>query len=452
MRSISIRGRLATATAAIGVLFAAAAPARAEVAVSGDPALYWNQVLSQGLPGGPVVSSRGFAMVSSAIHDAVNATTTGKGNYALMPGVVTPGGDTRAATAVAAHSLLMQLNPAGATTYNAALANSLALVPDGVSKTNGMATGAAISTAMTAFRTGDGAGAPSSYTPSGGLGDWAPTPIGNLPAAIPSWANVDPWLMSSPDAFRPGPPPLIGSVAYATAYNEVMTIGSAVSGLRTADQSAAANFWVAAAGAAPWLQAGLGAVEGDGLSTLENARIFALISTSVADAVIGIWDAKYEYDYWRPVTGIRNGDLDGNAGTVGDLGWSPFITTPNHPSYISGHSGIAGAAATVLGGLLGDSHNFCLTASGMTRCWDSYSAAAQDAADSRLWGGIHWRFDNEAGLALGSQVGANALASLAFDAVPEPATWAMMILGFGLAGVAVRRRRALEMAGSPAPG
>ena len=444
MRSISVRGRLATA--AIGVVFAAATPARAEVTVSGDPALYWNQVLSKGLPGGPVVSSRGFAMVSSAIHDAVNATTMGKGNYALMPGVATPGGDTRAATAVAAHSLLVQLNPGGVGAYTDALNASLALVPDGVSKTNGMATGVAISTAMMTLRTGDGLGAPSSYTPSGGIGDWAPTPAANLPAAIPSWANVDPWLMGSPDAFRSSAPPPIGSVAYATAYNEVMTIGSAVSGLRTADQSAAANFWVAAAGAAPWLQAGLGAVEGDGLSTLENARIFALISTSVADAVIGVWDGKYAYDYWRPVTGIRSGDLDGNAGTIGDLGWSPFITTPNHPSYISGHSGIAGAAATVLGGLVGDSQNFCLTAAAMTRCWDSFSGAAQEAADSRLWGGIHWRFDNEAGLALGQQVGAYALASRTFHAVPEPATWAMMILGFGLAGAAVRRRRALDMA------
>lgn len=441
MRSTSIGSLLATAATA--ALLAAATPANAEVPVSGDPALYWNQVLAKGLPGGPVVSSRGYAMVSAAIHDAANATTTGKGNHVLMPGVVTSGGDTRAATAVAAHSLLMQLNPAGAATYNAALNDSLALVLDPVAKANGMATGAAISTAMTTFRTGDGAGAPSTYTPGGGLGDWAPTPLGNLPAAIPSWAGVDPWLMASPDAFRPVAPPDIGSIAYAVAYNEVMAMGSAASGLRTLEQSASANFWVAAAGAAPWLQAGLGAVEGDGLSTLENARIFALITTSVADAVIGIWDAKYAYDYWRPVTGIRNGDLDGNAGTVGDLTWTPYITTPNHPSYISGHSAIAAAASTVLGGLLGDSQTFCMTASAMTRCWDSYSDAAQDAADSRLWGGIHWRFDNEAGLALGAQVGAYALAARTFQAVPEPSTWAMMIVGFGAAGAVIRRRREL---------
>src|SRR5687768_16043806 len=199
MRSTFFGGVLATA--AMGALMAAASPAHAEVAVSGDPALYWNQVLSKGLPGDPVVSSRGFAMVSSAIHDAVNETT-GKQSYALMPGVTTQGGDTRAATAVTAHSLLVKLNQdAGAVSkYNLALADSLALVPDGPAKTKGIATGAAISTAMMAFLAGHGAGAPSTYMPSGGLGDWAPTPAGNLPAAIPSWANVDPWLIGSPDA------------------------------------------------------------------------------------------------------------------------------------------------------------------------------------------------------------------------------------------------------------
>lgn len=440
MRSISMKGMFATAAVA-AVL--AAGPAQANVPVSGDPALYWNQVLAQGLPGGPVLSSRGYAMVTAAIHDAVNATTAGKGNYAFMPGVATSGGDTRAATAVAARNLLVQLNPAGAATYNQALTDSLALVPDGAAKTNGMATGAAIASAMVSLRASDGSGAPANYAPSGGVGDWAPTPPGNLPAAVPQWADVDPWLMSSPDAYRPGAPPNVGSAAYAAAYNEVMAIGSAGSAIRSADQSASASFWVAAAGASPWLQAGLGAVEGDGLSTLENARLFALIATSVADAVIGVWDAKYEYDFWRPVTGIRNGDFDGDAATIGDAAWSPFITTPNHPSYISGHSGVAGAAAGILSGLLGDSQNFCLTFGGMTRCWDSYSGAAQDAANSRLWGGIHWRFDNEAGLALGGQVAANALASRTFDAVPEPASWAMMILGFGAAGAAMRRRRAL---------
>lgn len=440
MRSTSMRAL--GATVAVGALLGVAGPATAETSVSGDPALYWNQVLSKGLPGGAVVSSRGFAMVTAAIHDAVNATTTGRGNYAFNPGVTTQGGDTRAATAVAARDLLVQLNPAGAATYNAALTESLALVPDGAAKTKGIATGSAIASAMMTSRANDGSTAVVPYTPGSGIGEWRPTPSGNLPVAAPQWAQVDPWLMGSPDTFRPDAPPNIGSFAYAAAYIEVMEIGSATSATRTADQSAAASFWVAAAGASPWLQAGLDAVEDDGLSTLENARLFALIATSVADSVIGIWDAKFEYDYWRPITGIHNGDLDGNALTLGDAGWNPFIVTPNHQSYVSGHSGIAGAASTVLAGVLGDEENVCMTAGGATRCWSSFSSAAQEAANSRLWGGIHWRFDNDAGLALGQQVGAYALASRSFDAVPEPSTWAMMILGFGAAGAMIRRRRA----------
>jgi len=157
--------------------------------------------------------------------------------------------------------------------------------------------------------------------------------------------------------------------------------------------------------------------------------------------VIGVWDAKYEYDFWRPVTAIRAGDSDGNDLTAGDVGWTPFITTPNHPSYISGHSGVAGAGATILEDYFGDAHDFCLLSSGLTRCFDSFSGAAQDAANSRLWGGIHWRFDNEAGTALGREVAEYALSSSAFDAVPEPAAWGLMILGFGCAGGALRRSR-----------
>lgn len=416
-----------------------AAPALADVAPSGDPALYWNQVLATGLAGSPTVTSRSYAMVSAAIHDAINATS-GQPDYAFVPGVVTPGGDTRAATAVAARNLLVTLNPAKTADYDAALSASLALVPDGAAKTNGMATGAKIATAALAARAADGTTAPSTYTPTPGIGNWVPTPPGNLPAAVPQWADSQTWIMTSPDQFRPAPPPNIGSVAYTAAYNEVMDIGSKDSLTRSADQSASANFWAQAGGTAPWLQAGLGVAQTAGLSSIENARLFALLSTSVADAVIGIWDAKYEYDFWRPITAIRNGDLDGNPDTVGDAGWTPYITTPNHPSYISGHSGVAGAASTILADFLGDTHDFCLMAAGLSRCWDSYSDAALDAANSRLWGGIHYRFDNEAGLALGKEIAHYALDSRAFDAAPEPASWAMMILGFGLTGALLRRR------------
>jgi hypothetical protein len=435
MRNNVLAAVFAVLTACLG-----ATAAQAQVPASGDPALYWNQVLSSGLAGSPTVTSRSYAMVSAAIYDAVNATT-GETHNAFVTGVATPGGDTRAATAVAAYNMLVALNPSKIAVYDASLSASLALVPDGAAKTNGIATGTAIATASLAARVGDGSTAVSTYAPTPGIGNWQPTPPAGLPAAVPQYADVTPFLLSSPDQFRPAPPPNVGSVAYATAYNEVMTIGSATSATRTADQSASATFWVQAAGAAPWLQAGLQIAQGAGLSSIENARLFALISTSIADSVIGIWDAKYEYDFWRPVTAITQGDFDGNNLTVGDALWTPFITTPNHPSYISGHSGVASAGATILEDYFGDAHDFCLMASGLTRCWDSFSGAALDAANSRLWGGIHWSFDNEAGTALGREVAEYALNSSAFDAVPEPAAWGLMILGFGCAGVVLRRAR-----------
>lgn len=434
--------RIHVLAAAFAVLTACAVAttAQGQVSASGDPALYWNQVLAGGLTGSPTVTSRSYAMVSAAIYDAVNATT-GETHAAFVTGVATSGGDTRAATAVAARNMLVALNPAKTAEYDASLSASLALVPDGLAKTNGMATGAAIATASLAARAADGSTALSTYAPTPGIGNWQPTPPAGLPAAVPQWADVSPFLLTSPDQFRPAPPPNVGSAAYAAAYNEVMMIGSATSATRTADQSAAATFWAQASGTAPWLQAGLGVAQGAGLSSIENARLFALISTSIADSVIGIWDAKYEYDFWRPVTAIAQGDFDGNALTTGDALWTPFITTPNHPSYISGHSGVASAGATILEDYFGDAHNFCLLASGLTRCWDSFSGAALDAANSRLWGGIHWSFDNEAGTALGRQVAEYALQSGAFDAVPEPASWGLMILGFGCAGAVLRRSR-----------
>ena len=428
--------------AGLGLLLAgtnAVPAAAAPVLVTGDPVLYWNEVLMTGLSGSPTVQSRSYAMVSVAMFDAVNATL-GSPNRAYLSGIANAGGDTRAAASVAAHDVLVHLNPARAAEFGAALANSLALVPDGAAKSNGIATGAAYAAAMIAGRSADGSTAVVPYTPSGLPGHWAPTPGVTTPA-VPQYANVAPWLMGSPSQFRAGPPPAITSAEYAVAYNEVMAIGSATSTIRTADQTAAAQFWAASAGNAPWVRAGIDQAQTNGLSTIQNAELFALLATGIADATIATWNTKYFYDYWRPITGIRAGDSDGNAGTVGDANWQSLIAAPGHPSYLSAHAAVAGAAASILQSRLGSGDRFCLTAAANTLCWDSFALAAQNAADSRLWGGIHWRFDNEAGLALGRTAAANALADGRLAAVPEPATWTMLILGFGLLGGALRRPR-----------
>ena len=437
MSRVVLNRLLTSACAAAAIMIGSSASAT--VAVTDDPVLYWNQVLSTGLAGSPTVMSRGFALVGIAMHDAVNATL-GKPDIDYLKGVVTPGGDTRAAASVAAHALLVQLNPAKTAQFDAALAASLALVPDGADKTNGIATGAKIAQATLASRAMDGSTAVVSYTPSGLPGRWAPTPPGLVPAALPQWGGVDPWLMQSGDQFRPGPPPGLTSEAYTAAFKEVLTLGAANSATRTVDQTASAIFWAGAAGTGPWIQAGIDGAQAKGLSTIENARLFGLLSVALADAGIATWDAKYTYDYWRPVTAIRLADLDGNAATIADPNWTSLIVAPPHPSFLSAHASAVGAASTILGAFLGDGNSFCLTAGANNRCWTGYEAAALDAANSRLWGGIHWSFDNAAGLDLGRSVGQYALASGAFRAVPEPLSWTLMITGFGLAGVMLRRR------------
>ena len=424
----------------LAIAIATLAPHAADAAtVDGDPVLYWNQLLIASLPASPLVASRQAAILNTAMHDAVNAAQGGP-NYGYLGAANAHGGDTRAAASAAAYAVLKAFYPANAATYDAALANSLALVPNGAAKTTGIASGAAYGAQILALRAGDGWNAVIPYTPSGDIGRWSPTPDGLLPAAGRQWGEITPFLLTSGDQFRSGPPPALDSATYAAAFDEVKAIGAIDSVLRTADQSAAANYWVGASGPGPWLQIAIAASEANGTSTIDNATVFARLSAAIMDSTIGIFDAKYEYDYWRPVTAIRSGDLDGNAMTMADATWSPYITTPNHPSYISGHSGIAGAASVILADAFGDDHAFCLTWSSQDRCWDSYTLSADDAAMSRLWGGIHWSFDNEAGLALGRSIGNFTLQAQAFGAVPEPQTWGLLLGGFFVMGAAWRRR------------
>ena len=411
----------------------------AAVPASGDPVLFWNEVLLTGTPYNPG-QQRPAAMLNIAIHDAVNASL-GAPDFGYLGVLATPGGDTRAAASVAAHDILVKLYPARAAQFDAALVASLALVADGGAKTAGIATGGIVAAATIANRLNDHSFDVVTYTPSGLPGGWAPTPPGFGPPAMPQQATVTPYLMTSPSQFRVAPPPLLTSAQYTAAFNEVKEIGAIGSLARTADQTLSAKFWATTQGPGPWITAAIGIAGTKGLSTLENARLFALLSTSVADAITSVWDSKFYYDYWRPVTGIRAADTDGNVDTVSDPNWTPLIVTPSHQSYSSAHATISGAAATILELTLGNTDPFCVTSLAATRCWANFGDAATDSVNSRLWAGVHWRFDNEAGFAAGQAIGRFAFASTAFAAVPEPAAWALLITGFALTGTAMRRRR-----------
>jgi hypothetical protein len=287
----------------------------------------------------------------------------------------------------------------------------------------GVAAGHEAARQILAWRSTDGSDDQVPYVPGTGPGAWQPTPRPNpnpppaelpgLPAAAPQWATVTPFCIPSDSAFRPPPPPDLNSDEYTDAFNEVQSLGARDSTTRTAEQTEIARFWAGGPGTFTsggyWNQIAQDVATRHGNSLAENARLFALLNVAQADAYFTVWDAKYTYNFWRPVTAIR-ADTDGNPDTSPDPGWTPLLVTPNHPSYVSGHSGHSAAAAAVLAAFFGtDAVCFSLTSDslpgGVTRSFDSFSAAVREVSDARVYAGIHWRFDVAAGEALGAEVG-----------------------------------------------
>lgn len=426
--------------AGLAALAFVASPAAAQVAPGGDPVLYWNQVAMANIDGDPGLGGRAYAMVNIALHDAVNATM-GSPDRSYTGSVANSGGDTRAAAAVAAHDVLVNLYPTKAAAFDAALTASLATIGSGLAKTTGMATGQAFATATIASRASDGFTAPfPTYTPTGQPGNYVPTTPGPPFPVDGQFATATPFVMTSSSQFRAGPPPALDSVAYAVALNEVESIGALNSAVRTADQTMSAYFWEHDP-ERPYLNAAITQSLASGKSTIENARIFATLATAVADAPIAAFDTKFLYNLWRPVTAIQQADTDGNPLTTADPTWQSLLVAPPFPSYFSAHSIVGATAASILDLAYGSAIGFCATNNVGSRCWASFDAAALDDSKSREYGGIHFSFDDQTGLATGYQLGAYAFDRNLFGAVPEPTTWAMIILGFAAMGGALRRRQ-----------
>jgi hypothetical protein len=283
-----------------------------------------------------------------------------------------------------------------------------------------------------------------SYTGGTNPGDWQPTPPGFATNPLfQQFATVTPWTMTSGDQFRQGPPAALTSAEYTAAYNEVKELGRIDSVTRTVEQTQIARLWAAGGGTVTppgqWNKIAQQLSDSQGNTLEEDARMFALLNLSTADAAVVSWDMKVEYDLWRPVTGIRAGDTDGNPDTIGDAGWAPLLNTPNFQAYTSGHSTFSGAASKALEMFFGtDLLGFSLTADdvAITRSFSSLSAAAQEAGMSRIFGGIHWQFDNTAGLTSGAGLG--EYISRNFLQVPAPSAAGLGLLA-GLIGL--RRRR-----------
>jgi membrane-associated phospholipid phosphatase len=235
-------------------------------------------------------------------------------------------------------------------------------------------------------------------------GNYRPTPP-KFPAPVfTNWGSVTSFVLRSGRQFRPAPPPPVTSAAYAKALNEVKSLGQDVSTTRTADQTAAAKFWASAPIWNTWNQVAQNLAVTRHASLEQTATVFANLDLALADATIGLYDAKYHYLVWRPVTAIQLGDTTGNPGIVGDPNWNPVAVTAADPSYPGAHSTISQAAATVLAAFYGHHQHLAITLSGTTRTFGSFQAAANEAGLSRIFAGQHTRLDHRAGQILGARV------------------------------------------------
>jgi hypothetical protein len=397
-----------------------------------DMVIQWNEAAREAVrvAGTPATAvSRIMAITQAAVYDSVNALARTHESL-LVDALAHPRASREAAVAAAAHRTLIFFYPAQASTLDAKLTASLATIPDGKAEDDGTALGRSVADQVLALRQGDGSGVtPPPYLGSTEPGQWRPTPPANAPGLHPHWADVTPFAMTSPDQFRPAAPPALGSAEYTAAFDEVKDLGSLTSATRTADQTAVARYWANGAGTATPighlnLMAQVVAVQ-EGTTLEENARLFAALNVAMADAVISCWDGKYEFNFWRPITGIREAAGDGNPATTADPAWTPLLGTPAFPSYTSGHSMVSAAAAAVLADAFGtDEISFTLPSQNLAlpaRSFTSFSQAAAESAVSRLYGGIHWSFDNNVGLDAGNAVGQYVIANFLREVEQEAA-------------------------------
>jgi membrane-associated phospholipid phosphatase len=362
----------------------------------------------------PPAASRNLALLHASIFDAVNGISRTHQAFAV-PSAGPASANRDAAASAAAHRILTALysNAALVTTFDHLHAATLAAVPNRPQKAAGVAWGVSVANQILALRASDGSSVIVAAPPSTEIGDWLPTPPAFAAFLLPQWGFVDPFCMTTSHQFRPPGPPALNTVKWAADYNEVKALGAAVGSIRTADQTQIALFWADGGGTETppghWnhIAQDVGAAQGNTME--ENARLFALLNLAMADAGICAWDAKYTFNNWRPVTAIRNGDADGNPDTAPDSAWSSFIGTPPFPDYVSGHSTFSASAATVLAMFYGTDNIAFATGSdglaGVTRSFTSFSGAAAEAAVSRIYGGIHFRFAADDGMSAGLSIG-----------------------------------------------
>jgi hypothetical protein len=383
-----------------------------------DPVLDWNVIaVDTAVANGqnPFAQARYAAIVQLAVFEAVNAIT---GDYRPYIGnIVAPHGASADAAAIqAAYRVLITYFPGSATTVlDPARTKSLALIPDGKAKSDGIATGDAAADALTTLRANDGSSPAQFKVPGPPVpGEWQATPsckpVNGIASGIAfQWQNITPFGIPSVKAFLLDPPPTLASNKYAKAYNEVMTVGSLDSTERPPDRSDVATYFAATPPTQAFNQAARQVAQEQRRSLSENARALALINMAINDSLVATFFNKYHYNFWRPETAIHAGATDGNPKTEPDPGFVPFILTPCFPSYPSNHGSAANAAAAVMRRLYGEAgHSMMLSNPAVPTIvlqYTSFRQITDDISDARVYGGIHFRTDQTAGARLGEAVG-----------------------------------------------
>ena len=366
----------------------AAVPAHADIIT--DWNIKTSDLIGEARMGTPP-AVRAMALVQTSTLEAVKA--------------VTPGASLDAAVAAANRAALLKTMPAVQPSIEAAYQAALAKIADGDAKSAGIAIGEKAAANVLASRADDMPAGPESYRPFTTPGTYVPT----AGVAVPMWPQRKPWAMTSASQFRPAAPPALGSETWTRNFNEVKSLGGRATSQRTPEQTDIAKYWEYSL---PSIYCGVihSVANQPGRTPAQNARLLATAAQAMDDALIAIFDAKYHYNYWRPVTAIRNGDRDSNDATERDASWAPLVDNPLHPEYPSGHGVLAGAVGAVLKAEIGAGATPLLVTSnpalkGATRQWTSVDAFVNEIGDARVWGGLHYRFSVDTAAAMGKQVG-----------------------------------------------
>ena len=359
----------------------------------------------------PPVAYRAIAMVHIAMFDAVNSIEpVYRPYYAQLP--ATREMSKEAAAAAAAGAVLIKLLPEAASDIQVALKSYLAAIPEGDAKSGGIKLGEAVAAKTLEARANDGSSAADAYRPVTTAGVYIPTAL----TVAPQWPDLMPFAMTSPSQFRPKPPIALESEQWGKDYNEIKELGAKNSSKRTARQTEDARFWLLTGPLSTHPLHRHIALRKE-MSVIDSARFMTVVTAAEADAMIAVLDAKYKYAFWRPITAIRNGDIDGNAATERDATWLPIDNTPMHPEYPCAHCIVSSAVASAVEAMLGtaDIPEVTMTsptAPGVTHRWTNLNAYADEVAAARIAAGFHYRFSTVVGQDMGRQIGLHAVKTI----------------------------------------